>query len=122
MTTKTLALKLLAVLFAGSAFLVAAAPAEAGHDRRDHREWRHDQRAYGHGPTYGRGYQKHRHPKHVRAPAHRTIIVQEYRYGYAPPRYGYQPPHHAHRRAPVYTRSPSIVIGVSLPPIVIPIR
>lgn len=112
MKTKALSLGLLVALFAGSALLATPAPAEARHDRH---EWRYDHR---YGPPYGHayGHRKHKHAHTVvvtRPPVHRTVVVREHHYHY-PPAYAYP--------APVYTRDPAIVIGVSVPPIVIPLR
>ncbi|MCK0507083.1 hypothetical protein [Aromatoleum anaerobium] len=128
---KSHTLKLLAALVAGGAMLTAL-PAHAdrgdrewrGHDRewRDHdrdwrrhdREWRDDDRGHRHGH-----YKKHWKHDHERVVIRERIVerrpvVREYRY-YERPSY-YVPP------APVYSRDPAIVIGVSVPPIVIPIR
>lgn len=144
MKMKALSLALLVALFAGSALLVTPSPAEARDDRFEHREWRHDRGDWRHDRRdwrddrrdwrdgrrdwrddrrgHARGHSKHKHAKTVvikRAPVHRTVIVRERHYhAYPPPRYVYEP-------APVYrgyARDPAIVIGVDIPPIVIPIR
>ena len=108
---KSHTLKLLDALVAGGAMLTAL-PAHA--DRGDHREWRDHDRGYRHGH-----YKKHWKHDHERVVIRERIVerrpvVREYRY-YERPSY-YLPP------APVYSRDPAIVIGVSVPPIVIPIR
>jgi hypothetical protein len=114
MKTKALSLGLLVALFAGSALLVAPAPAQARHDRH---EWRHDHRGYGPPHGHARGHHKPMYVKKVvvmRPPVHRTVVVHEHHYHAYPPAYVYP--------APVYSRDPAIVIGVSVPPIVIPLR
>jgi len=128
---RSFALKLCVALLAGSVLLVAAAPAEARHDRSDYREWRKDHRS--HGPGWG----QHRYNKPpkvvVTRPVGRHTVVEHHHYHpvphyrHAPPRYA--PPRHAppHRYGPSVTyypypvaRDPAIIISV--PPIVIPLR
>lgn len=134
---KSLSLKLLVAALAGSALLATTLPAQARHDHRDardgYRDWRHDHRDWRdgyrdwrHSPppgdAYGHRY-KHKQPKKVvvirKGAPRRPAVVHHY--------------HHYHHSAPspVYypssgyyghSRSPAIVIGVSVPPIVIPLR
>jgi len=47
--------------------------------------------------------------------------VREYRY-YERPRYYESPTYYVPAPAPVYSRNPALVIGVDIPPIVIPFR
>lgn len=115
---KTKALKLLSALIAGAA-LLAALPAQARddwrEDRRDWREWRDHDRGHRHGH-----YKKFRDRERVvireRIIEHRPV-VREYRYYERPVEY-----YPAYPVAPVYSRDPALVIGVSIPPIVIPFR
>lgn len=110
-------IKLLAVLVAGGAMLITA-PAYADRDdrrgwRNDHKEWRdHDRgRHKGH-------YKKHRERERVvirERIIERRPVVKEYHYHARAPRH-YGPAY------PVYSRDPALVIGVHVPPIVIPIR
>ncbi len=119
MKTGTLTLSAL-LLAAGTLF--ASLPAEAGHDRRDFREWRHDHRHVGPGYGHKRHHAApHRHSQRV---VTRHVVRERYVY----------PPAISHRHvypaypvypAPVYypyRRDPAIVIGVSIPPLVIPLR
>lgn len=116
---KSHTLKLLAALVAGSAMLTAL-PAHA--DRGD-REWRgHDRdwRDHDRGHRHGH-YKKHWKHDHERVVIRERIVerrpvVREYHYYERERPSYYVPP------APVYSRDPAVVIGVSVPPIVIPIR
>lgn len=114
----------LAMLLAASTTMMIAAPVMAGDDhrygrdgyshrydrddRRDHRKWhhRHDR---GHwerrGPPYGPAWGYHR-------PRDSGVIVNNY-YGGG-----------TYYREPVrrYSRDPAVVIGVDIPPLVIPLR
>ena len=117
---KSRSLKLLAALIAGAA-MITAVPAHAdrngwrSHDRdgwRSHDRGWDDDRRHGH-----KKHWKHRDRERVvirERIIERRPVVREYRY--------YEQPSHYYGRAPVYSRDPSIVIGVSVPPIVIPIR
>ncbi|HRP95990.1 MAG TPA: hypothetical protein PL143_07040 [Rhodocyclaceae bacterium] len=137
MKMRALSFGLLVALFAGSALLVTPSPAEARHDRFEHREWHHDRGDWRHDRRdwrehrrdwrddrrgHARGHFKHKHAKTVvitRPPVHRTVVVREHHY------HAYPPPHYVYQPAPVYrgyARDPAIVIGVDIPPIVIPIR
>ena len=121
---KTNALKLIAALVAGSA-LFTALPAEAGrdewrdrHEYRDQRDWRGDHRGNRHG---GRHFKEDRwSPRHDRVVIRERVVVQrrpvvrEYRY--------YERPVEYYAPAPIYSRNPGIVIGVNIPPIIIPFR
>lgn len=107
--------KLLAALVAGGALLVAV-PAHADREwRDDDRHWRDDDRGHRHG--------HHKHWKHrdrervvIRERIiERRPVVKEYHYHERPSRY-YGPAY------PVYSRDPAVVIGVQVPPIVIPLR
>ncbi len=108
---KPLSLKLLVAAVASAALLGTAVPADARHD---HRDWRHGYSDWRHVPP---GHARHyKHPKKVvvKAPPRRPAVVHHH-YHAPPPAY--------YRPAPVYySRDPAIVIGVSIPPIVIPIR
>ena len=119
---KAQSLKLLAALVAGAAMMVAV-PAHADRDGwRDHDRdgWRSHDRGWddrGHRHGHHRKHWKHADRERVvirERIIERRPVVREYRYYESPSRY-YAP-------APVYSRDPSIVIGVSVPPIVIPIR
>lgn len=110
------AAKLLAVLAASGA-LVAALPAEArdGHrDRDDYREWRsdrhdHDRRHYRSHYKEHRGFRNERVVIREKVIIRERPIVREYNYYEEPVRH-------------VYSRDPAVVIGFSIPPIVIPLR
>ena len=108
---KTTAFKLRVAVLAGGTLLATTLPAEARHDRHDHREWRHDYR--GHGHAYG---PKHKHKQKTvvvhRAP--KRTVVHQYHY--------YPQPYYAPPPVQYYSRQPAVVIGVNIPPIVIPIR
>ncbi|NMG77085.1 hypothetical protein [Aromatoleum diolicum] len=117
---KSNTLKLLAALIAGTAMLTAV-PAHADRDgyRDGYREWRGDDRDW---RDHDRGH-RHGHYKkfrdHERVVIRERIIerrpvVREYRY--------YERPVEYYAPAPVYSRNPALVIGVSVPPIVIPFR
>ena len=117
---KVRSLNLLAALIAGAAMMTAL-PAHADRDGwRDHDRdgWRSHNRGWG--EDHRHGHKKHwKHADRERVVIRERIIerrpvVREYRYYERPSRY-YEP-------ARVYSRDPSIVIGVSVPPIVIPIR
>lgn len=124
---KSHTLKLLAALVAGGAMLTAV-PAHA--DRGDHREWRgHDREWRDHDREWrdhDRGHRHGHYKKHWKHDRERVVIreriierrpvVREYRYYERERPSYYVPP------TPVYSRDPAIVIGVSVPPIVIPIR
>lgn len=102
------ALKFLAIAVAGSA-LLASLPAEAGRDRYEYRE-RIDYR------DHGKKHRKHKNERVVireRTIVHRPI-VREYHYYEAPAPYYYSRDY--------YSRDPSVVIGVSIPPLIIPLR
>lgn len=112
---KTNALKLLSALIAGAALLTAL-PAQARddwrEDRRDWREWRDHDRGHKHGH-----YKKFRDRERVvirERIIERRPVVREYRY--------YERPVEYYPAVPVYSRDPALVIGVSIPPIVIPFR
>ena len=113
--------KLLAALVTGGAMLLTL-PAHADRDRwrgDDHSEWRgHDREWRGHDRVHRHGhYKKFRDYERVvireRIIEHRPI-VREYRY--------YERPVEYYAPAPVYSRDPALVIGVSIPPIIIPFR
>lgn len=114
--------KLLAALVAGSAMLLTLpAHADRDHWRGDghrewrgdgYREWRGDDRGHRHGH-----YKKFRNHERVvirERIIERRPIVREYRY--------YERPVEYYAPAPVYSRDPALVIGVSIPPIIIPFR
>lgn len=120
---KSTTLKLLAVLAAG-ATLLTAAPAHA--DRDGHREWRDHDRGEWRDHHRGRHHGHHRrHWGEERVVVReryieRRPVVREYGYYERPVEYYAPAPIYA--PAPVYSRNPGLVIGVSLPPIVIPFR
>ena len=96
------------IALAASAALLAALPAAAHGNRWNASRWD--------GPSYGHAWGHHKYRAHHderRVIRERVIVerpvVREYYYDAPPVRYR-------------YAREPSIVIGVSLPPIVIPIR
>jgi hypothetical protein len=123
MKTPAFTAKLLAALFVGSA-LFTALPAEA-HDRggwRDRHFDRYDHRGWDdhRGRSHRRGHFKERWDRHDRVIIREKVIVRrpavrEYRY-YERPGRVYSPYY-----SPYY-RDPAIVIGVDVPPIVIPLR
>ncbi len=100
----TAALKLLAIVVSGSALLAASLPAEAGRDRYEYRE-RIDYRDHG----------KKHHKRERVVIKERTTIVH---------RPVVREVHHYYEPAPAYfySRDPAVVIGVSIPPLVIPLR
>ena len=108
--------KLLAALVAGGTMLVTA-PAHAD---RDDRGWRHDRkewRDHDRGRHYGH-YKKHRERERVvirERIIERRPVVKEYHYYDQPSRH-YGPAY------PIYSRDPAVIIGVQVPPIVIPLR
>lgn len=128
---------LLALVLATAGSWTLAEPA-AAHDRHgryeradrgDHRSgqrhphYRHDHRDR-HGPGYSNRYSHERKIIVHRPVPMRPPVVREYHHYYHPaaPVYHtptYYPPRH-HR--PVYPRDPAIVIGVDIPPLVIPLR
>jgi hypothetical protein len=108
----------LLVAIMGCGALLASVPAHAD---RDHRHSRYNGWGYGEArewPGY-RGYERgyERGHKHHRRPIKEKVIVREYRYyePREPRRYRHQPTYR-------YSRDPAIVIGVNLPPIIIPLR
>jgi len=119
MKTTALTLKLLAALVAGGA-LFTALPAHAGrdhHDRGDYREWRDDDRGHRRGHARGH-YKEHRHSHGERVVIREKVIVQRP----VMREYYYERPAPVYAPAYSYARDPSIVIGVNVPPIVIPLR
>jgi hypothetical protein len=90
-----------------SAGLLFALPAAAHGDRWDGPRWsnQHHGKAWGHA--------KHRHGRYERHVVRERVVV---RHPVVRERY-YAPP-----VSYAYSRSPSIVIGVSIPPLVIPLR
>jgi hypothetical protein len=123
---KSHTLRLLAALVAGGALLTAV-PAHADREwRGDERGWRgdddrgwRDERRWGDDDRGWRHGRHHRHWDGDRVVIRERIIerrpvVREYRY--------YEQPSGYYVPAPVYSRDPAVVIGVSIPPIVIPFR
>lgn len=136
MKSPAFTLKLLAAVLAGGALLTSL-PAQAGRDDDDHRHWRHERHAdhRDYRPSYyrddhrhwddhrGRGHKRghykerweSRHEYRDRVVIKEKVIVKHRpvvreHYYYEPyPRYS-------------YSRDPAIVIGVNVPPIVIPLR
>ncbi|MFN3987629.1 MAG: hypothetical protein ACK4KV_19230 [Rhodocyclaceae bacterium] len=111
--------------------LAAIPDAEA----RDDRSWRHDR-----GSDRYSGFDRRGHPvfQHhpgdrgrvvKRHPPPRQVIVREYHYyqpapvyRHPPPRYYSPPPRYYSPPPRYYSRDPAIVIGVDIPPLVIPLR
>lgn len=115
---KSLSLKLLVAALAGSALLATTLPAQARHD---HRDWRDGYRDWRHSPPPGHAYgHKYKQPRKVvvvrQGPPRRPAVVHHYYHSSPPPVYYPSSGYYGHNR------SPAIVIGVSIPPIVIPIR
>ena len=113
---KPQATKLLVAII-GCGALLASVPAWADRNHRDDRHERYNGWGYGDArewPGY-RGYE--RGHKHHRRPVKEKIIVREYHYyePREPRRYRHQPDYR-------YSRDPAIVIGVNIPPIIIPLR
>lgn len=114
---KTSIKSLIAAALTGTA-LFAALPATAlaDWDRHDRREWRDDHRGRGHG--HDRHWRHHHHRHYV--PYDRVVIRERpvYRnYYYEEPVRYYAPPPTRY-----YRRDPAIVVGVDIPPLVIPLR
>ena len=128
MKSTALTLKLLAALVAGSA-LFTALPAQAGrdhhdrHDRHDGYYDRHDDRGWRGDHRRGHRHERYKErwdSRHDRVVIREKVIVRrpvvrEYYYE-RPAYYGRPTPAYS------YSRDPSIVIGVNIPPIVIPLR
>lgn len=113
---KTTALKLLAAIVAGGALLTSL-PAQAGRDDwRDDRGWREHRHEHRHGHGHYKKFRDHDRERVVirERIIERRPVVREYRY--------YERPVEYYAPAPVYSRDPALVIGVSVPPIVIPFR
>lgn len=116
---KTSVKALIAAALAGTALLTAL-PASAGGDwdRDDHHEWR------GGPPGHGWGHHHHGHwgPRYYEE----RIVVRERPVYYPAPVYYAPPPapvYYAPAPAPrYYPRNPAIVVGVDIPPLVIPLR
>ena len=112
-----------ALLAASMMFAAGTASADRGHDDRDHgrREWRdrgydrHDDGSHRHWRhrRHGHEYRHHRH-RHDRD-RHRTVVRERVIIEARPIYRHYEP------RTPIYAE-PGVVIGVNLPPIVIPFR
>ena len=112
-----------AVLAASMMFAASAASADRGYDDRDHgrREWRdrgydrHDEAGHRHwrhrkhGHEYRPHRQRHDRDRHRTVVRERVIIKERPIY------------RHYESRPPIYVE-PGLVIGVNLPPIVIPFR
>jgi len=97
---------------ATTSLLFAAGTASAhdrDHDRRDRHEWRGDDR-HGHGH-----WKKHRHEeRHARYRDHRTVVTERVVVRE-------RPIYRHYESRPVYVE-PGIVVGVNLPPLIIPFR
>lgn len=107
---KTTLKSLLAATLAGAA-LFTALPASADDDRwdrRDRHEWRDDHRGHGHGGGHHKHWRHHHHHHVDRVVIREQPVYRDYYYE-APVRYG-------------YARNPAIVIGLDVPPLVIPLR
>ncbi|MBN8443485.1 MAG: hypothetical protein J0M28_17560 [Thauera sp.] len=108
--------KLFATLLCGS-LLAAGGAAQAGDRWDDHgRGWDNHKHHY-----------KHHHHRHFRDYDDRRTVIRERVIVREYPRY-YAPPvvEHRYYDAPVrsygYSRSPAVVVGVDIPPLVIPLR
>jgi hypothetical protein len=125
MKSTALTLKLLAALVAGGALLTAL-PAQAGRDHDDRRDRhdgyydRHDDRGW-RGEHRGRGHNRHDRYRERWDSRHEHVVIREKVIVRRPVVREYR---YYERPAPVYSysRDPSIVIGVNIPPIVIPLR
>ena len=112
---KTAIKTLIAAALTGTALFTALPASADGRDwdRHDRREWRDDHR--------GRDSHQHwRHHHHRHYVPYDRVVIRErpvYRnYYYEEPVRYYAPP-------PVrYSRDPAIVVGVDIPPLVIPLR
>lgn len=105
----TKALSLVTALLCGG-LLAGATPALAHGDRYDRDDgWR----------ERGRGWGHHKHHHHRYGPdtvVRERVIIRER------PRYYEQRSYYYDAPAPVYRRDPAVVIGVQVPPLVIPLR
>lgn len=102
----------LAATLVGATLLVPAADAFAGHRdwNEEHREWHQDNEWRHHRP-------RHHHHHHYQRP---YVVYEQSYYVPAPP-----PPPVVYRPSyysPAYYSDPAVTIGVSIPPLVIPLR
>lgn len=102
----------LAAAFVGAALLAPVASAEA-HDRGERHEWRHDN-GWHHG-HHKHHHHHHRHQSNVHYGSS-TVIYQQPYYVAPPPPVVYRPAYYG------YGPEPAVTIGVSIPPLVIPLR
>jgi hypothetical protein len=107
--------KLLTALICGG-ILIATAPAAHAdrddHDDRDHRRWQHEKRHYKkHRDWDGRTVYRERVIIRERPRHYREREVHHHYYQQPMPSYGYG-----------YSRSPALVIGVNIPPLIIPLN
>ena len=109
----TLTRKIVTALLCGGILAVAALAAHADRDDRGPR-WGHQKHYYKH---------DHKHRRHwdERTVYREKVIIRER------PRYYREPEIHNHYyerpyRSYSYSRSPAVVIGVDIPPLVIPLR
>lgn len=77
----------------------------------------------------GRGHYKHykhKHHRHYHHDHHHTVVRERVIVRERPRYYEEREVHHHYHEAPVrsysYSRSPAIVVGVDIPPLVIPLR
>lgn len=101
--------KILSGLFVAGALIGANAAWATGWDHGGHghhRGWGHDHHHHHHGWRDGRHYERH--------------VIHERRYIYDAPRVYYPAPPVVYEPVRVYPRRPAVVIGVDVPPIVIP--
>ena len=119
-STTTTIRRMIAALTCGGLLALGAAPAQAGRDHdgwRDRYEQRHERRHdYRHQHWVDRGWHRGHAIGHGHRHHHPGAVVHNHYYGapYAAwPSYGY--PRH-------YSRDPAVVIGVDIPPLVIPLR
>ncbi len=102
--------KLLAAMICGGILIAAAPAAHADRDDRDYRGW----------------HQKKHHYKNRRHWDERTVYRERVIIRERPRHYREREVHHHYYQQPYpaygYSRSPALVIGVDIPPLIIPLR
>jgi len=110
---------LFAAALAGAAlFTGLPASADGGRhwDRHERGEWRDDHPGRGHGWGHHKHWRHHHYVERDRVVIRERPVYRDYYYYEAPVRY-YEPPVRYS-----YPRNPAIVIGLDVPPLVIPLR